>query len=90
MWLGDLSGLVGDRLRAGLESKGENDNDRRVIDFCNEKELHAYFEHKSSFSLIHQCGYRRRWSGGNECDICSASEESYLVLCALCESSKMR
>ena len=38
-----LDGWVGDRLRVGITGgfgvPGENDNDRRVIDFCAERGL---------------------------------------------------
>ena len=38
---GDLNGKVGDKMRVsisgGFEVSGENDNGRRVIDFCAER-----------------------------------------------------
>ena len=50
-----LNGCVGDRLKAkitgGFRVLGENDNGRRVIDFCVGKGLYVgntYFNHKSS------------------------------------------
>ena len=41
--MGDLNGWVGDWVTMGITSAfevpGENDNGRRVVDFCAEKEL---------------------------------------------------
>ena len=41
--LGDLNGWVGDKVRVGITAAfrvpGENDNERRVIDFCDKREL---------------------------------------------------
>ena len=41
--LGDLDGWIGNRTRAGITSAfgvpGENDNGRRVVDFCEERGL---------------------------------------------------
>ena len=38
--LGDLNGWVGDRVRVGItggfQGSGENDNVRRVVEFCSE------------------------------------------------------
>ena len=52
--LGDLSRRIGDRLRQGITGAfgvpGENDNGRRVVEFCAERELcvgYMYFERKS-------------------------------------------
>ena len=52
--LGDLNGWVGDRVRVGITGSfgilGENDNGRRVIDFCAERGLcvgNTYSEHKN-------------------------------------------
>ena len=52
--LGNLNGWLGDRVRAGitftLGVSRENDNGRRVVEFCSERELcvgNTYFEHKS-------------------------------------------
>ena len=52
--LGDLNGWVGDIMSAviigAFKVAGENDDGRRVIDLCAERELcvgNAYFEHKS-------------------------------------------
>ena len=48
-----MNGLAGDNLRAdiicGFGVPGENDNGKKVIDFCNERGLcvsNTYFEHK--------------------------------------------
>ena len=39
--LGDLNGLIGNRTRAGITGAfgvpGENDNGRRVVEFCEER-----------------------------------------------------
>ena len=52
--LGDLNGWIGDRTRAGitvaLGVPGENDNGRRVVEFCEERGLcvgNTYFKHRS-------------------------------------------
>ena len=49
--LGDLNGLVGDRLRVGIISglgvPRENDNGWRVIDFCIKRGVNTYFEHRN-------------------------------------------
>ena len=52
--LGDLNGWIRDRTRAGItgafEVPGENDNGRRVVEFCAERGLFAgntYFKHRS-------------------------------------------
>ena len=41
--LGDLNGWTGDRTRVGINGAfgvpGENDNGRRVVEFCEEKGL---------------------------------------------------
>ena len=57
--LRDLNGWVGDRLREGMnggfEVPEENDNGRRVIDFCAGRGISAsntYFEHKSLYKYI--------------------------------------
>ena len=57
--LGDLNGLVKDRLKAsitgGFEVAKENDDGRRVTDFCAERRLcvgNICFEHKSSHKYI--------------------------------------
>ena len=43
--LGDLNGWIGDRTRAGITSffgvPRENDNDRRVVEFCEERGLYG-------------------------------------------------
>ena len=51
--LGNLNGLVGYRVEVGTTGAfgvpGENDNERRVTDFCTERGLcldNKYFEHK--------------------------------------------
>ena len=50
--LGDLNWWVRDRVRIGITSafivQRQNDNRRRVIDFCAERELYvgnSYFDH---------------------------------------------
>ena len=52
--LGYLNGWVGDRMRAGITGGfgvlGENDNGRRVIDFCADRGLYVLntcFEYKN-------------------------------------------
>ena len=52
--LGNLKGWIGDRVRAGIigvfRVPGENDNGRRVINFCVERWLsvsNTYFEHRN-------------------------------------------
>ena len=57
--LGDLNGLIGDKTRAGITGAfgvpGENDNGRRVVEFCAERELrvgNTYFKHKSLYKFI--------------------------------------
>ena len=52
--LGDLNGWIGDRTRAGITSAfrvpGENDNGRRVVEFCEEMGLcvgNTYFKNRS-------------------------------------------
>ena len=52
--LGDLNGWIGDRSRAGITGAfrvpGENDNSRRVVEFCEERGLcvgNTYFKHRS-------------------------------------------
>ena len=51
---GDLSGWIGDRSRAGITDSfgvpGEDENRKKVVEFCDEKGLcvgNTYFEHKS-------------------------------------------
>ena len=64
--LGDLKGWIGDRTRAGITGAfgvpGENDNGRRVVEFCEERGLcvgNTYFKHKCV--LVHKCGRGSRW-----------------------------
>ena len=52
--LGDLNGRMGDRTRAGITGAfgvpGENDNGRRVVEFCAERGLcvdNTYFKHRN-------------------------------------------
>ena len=52
--LGDLNGWIGDRVRAGITGAfgvpGENENGRRVVEFCAERGLYVgntYFEHNN-------------------------------------------
>ena len=52
--LGDLNGWIGDRVRAGITGAfgvtGENENERKVVEFCAERELcvgNTYFDHKT-------------------------------------------
>ena len=52
--LGDLNGWIGDRKRTGITSafgvSGENDNGRRVVEFCEERGLcegNAHFKYRS-------------------------------------------
>ena len=52
--LGDLNEGIGDRTRAGITGAfgvpGENDNGRRVVEFCEERGLcvgNTYFEHRN-------------------------------------------
>ena len=52
--LGDLNGWIGDKMRAGITGtfgvSGENDNVRRVMEFCAERGLcvgNAYCKHSS-------------------------------------------
>ena len=52
--LGDVSGWIGGRTTAGITSAfgvlGENDNDRRVVELCAERELcvgNTHFKHRS-------------------------------------------
>ena len=51
--VGDLNGWIGDRTRAVITSgvPGENDNGRRLVEFCEEKGLcvsNTYFKHDRS------------------------------------------
>ena len=68
--LGYLNGWIGDRTRAGITGAfgvpGENDNSRRVVEFCAEKGLcvgNSYFKHRS----LHK--YTRVARGQNGVDI---------------------
>ena len=52
--LGDLNGWIEDRTRTGIPGafgvSGENDNSRRVVEFCEERGLcvgNTYFKHRS-------------------------------------------
>ena len=52
--LGDLNGWIGDRTRHGIASgfrvPGENNNGRRVVEFCTERGLcvsNTYFKNQS-------------------------------------------
>ena len=52
-FLGDLNGWIGDRTRADIAGafgvSGENDNGRRVVEFCEERGLcvgNTYFKHR--------------------------------------------
>ena len=54
--LGDQNGWIGDRTRAGITGAfgipGENDDGRRVVEFCEEKVLcvgNTYFKHRSLY-----------------------------------------
>ena len=62
--LGDLNGWIGDRTRAGITSAfgvpGENDNGRRVVEFCAKKGLcvgNTYFKHRS----LHKYKSTKEW-----------------------------
>ena len=66
--LGDLNGLIGDKTRAGITGAfgvpGENDNGRRVVEFCAERELcvgNTYFKHKSLYKFIRWKGVKTEW-----------------------------
>ena len=55
--LGDLNGWVGDMMKVGITEQfvvlGENDNGRKLIEFCVEKGLwlvNTYFKYKSLHS----------------------------------------
>ena len=57
--LGDLNGWIGDRVRADITGAfgvpGENENGRRVVEFCAERGLcvdNTYFKHKNSHKYI--------------------------------------
>ena len=52
--VGDLNGWIGDRTRDGITGafgvQGENDSNRRVVEFCAERGLcvcNTYFMHRS-------------------------------------------
>ena len=52
--LEDLNGWIGDKTRAGITSAfevpGENDNDRKVVEFCEKRGLcvgNTYLKHRS-------------------------------------------
>ena len=52
--LGNLNGCIGDEMRVGVTGAfgfpGENNNGRRVVEFCAEKGMHVsnrYFKHRS-------------------------------------------
>ena len=54
--LRDLNGWIGDRTKVGITSAfgvpGENDNGRRVVEFCEEKGVYVgniYFKHRSVY-----------------------------------------
>ena len=79
--LGDLNRWIGNRTRAGLTGAygvpGENDNDRRMVEFCAERGLcvdNTYFKH-SSLHKYTRGGNRSRWSGSKERDRSGAGEE---------------
>ena len=71
-------------LRAGITVRfgvsGENDNGKRVIDFCGERGLcRKYLLQAQECALVHH--------DGNEHDRSGAGEERYAALCASCEGS---
>ena len=64
--LGDLSGWIGDSPRAGITGgfgvPGENDNARRMVDFCTERGLcvgNTYFRHISLHKYTRMARGRR-------------------------------
>ena len=67
MLAGNLNGWIGDKVRTDITDPfrvpGDNENGRRVVEFCVERELcvgNTYFEHKS----LHK--YTRLTSGKTE------------------------
>ena len=72
-------------LRAGITVRfgvsGENDNGKRVIDFCGERGLcRKYLLQAQECALVHH--------DGNEHDRSGAGEERYAAFCAGCKCSK--
>ena len=61
--MGELNRWIGDRMRVGITGvfgvSGENDNGRRVVEFCAESEVcvgNTYFKHKSYISALGRLG----------------------------------
>ena len=59
---GDLNGWIGDRTRAGITGAfgvpGENDNGRRVVEFCAEKGLCVCNINLSTVVYINRQGWQ--------------------------------
>ena len=89
--LGDLNGWIEDRMRASITGAfrvpGENDNGRRVVEFCAERGLcvgNTYFKHRNLLKYTRGQG----GVGGKGYDRSGAGEEGYAALCARCEGSE--
>ena len=66
--LGDINAWIKDKKRAGITGafgvQGENDNGRRVVEFCEESGLcvgNTYFKHKSLHSTQEWRGVKTEW-----------------------------
>ena len=88
--LGNQNGWIGDRIKAGITDAfgvpGENDNGRRVLEFCAERGLcmgNTYFKHRSWIST--QGWQGAKTDGDKEHDRSGAGEEGYASLYAGCE-----
>ena len=90
---GDLNGWIGYRTRAAITGAfrvPEDDNGRRVVEFCAERGLcvgNAYFNHKS---LQNYTRVAREQDSvlGREHDRSGARDEGYAALSAGCVSSE--
>ena len=75
VFLGDLNRWIGDRTRANINGAfgvpGENDNGRRVAEFCTERGLYVGNTHilSTEVCISTQDWQGEQWSGGKEHDL---------------------
>ena len=67
-FLGDLNGWIGDRTRAGITGAfgvpGENDNGKRVVEFCAERGPcvgNTYFKHRGLHKYTRVARVKIEW-----------------------------
>ena len=95
--LGYLNGWIGDKTRAGItgafEAAGKNDNGRRVVEFCEEREVYVgniYFKNRSVHKYTRGAGGRDDVEIKNMIDLVLVKRDmlAYAAIYAGCEGSE--